>query len=77
MFKRKEKKLRQQIRQCWGKPAGRKTDMGKIALFHNLVSNDEPDAYINDTTWEDLNLDSFFRQIDHTVTPAGSQYLFH
>ena len=77
MFKRKEKKLLHQIRQRWGKPAGRKTDISKIALFHDLISAGKPDAYINNTTWEDLNLDSFFRQIDHTVTPAGSQYLFH
>ncbi len=77
MFKHKEKKLLRNIRRRWGKPAEHKTDMDKIALYHNLISAEKPNDYVSGTTWEDLNLNTLFSRIDHTTTPAGSQYLYH
>ncbi len=77
MLTRRKKNLLHKIRQRWGRPADRKTDLRKTALFHDLLSAGDPDAYLNRTTWEDLNLNSLFTRIDHTTTPAGSQYLYH
>lgn len=35
------------------------------------------DFYIDDITWNDLNMDEIFKLLDYTLSAAGEEYLYH
>lgn len=52
------------------------TDINLISLFHESVKDDK-DSLLSDSTYEDLNMDDFFRSVDFTSSCIGQQVLYH
>lgn len=48
--------------------------MNNIRYYHE---QNRTEHALDDITWNDLNLDTIFRQMNHTRTSAGEEYLYH
>lgn len=64
-----------ELREAWGKPVEQERDMDFIRMYHDLVA--EPEATVDETTWQDLALDEVFAQVDRTRSLPGRQVLYH
>lgn len=53
-------------------------DMEHIRTYYQTRSVQEPDRfYIDDTTWQDLNMDAVYKRINAGLSTAGEQYLYY
>ncbi|NLK42955.1 MAG: DNA mismatch repair protein MutS [Tissierellia bacterium] len=69
---------RAKIKELWGKDHKEKRDFKNIKKLFEFQRGIEGDRfYIDDITWEDLNMDSVFSKIDHTKSLPGMQYLYY
>ena len=66
-----------QLRKNWGKEVTRPRDFSVIADLFNLRREQDNAFFIDDRTWQDLDMDSIFAKIDRTVTIPGQQYLYY
>lgn len=70
-------KLEKRLRAEWGKADTRKRNMDTAGeLFEKLKQKDMPGFYIDDQTWEDLNMDRVFTLLDRTLSTPGEQELY-
>lgn len=63
----------------WGDPTRDEEEysdklLRNIGYYHEQKKTS---ASIDDTTWNDLNMDAVFFQMNHTRTSAGEEYLYH
>ena len=70
-----KKKRREFLRRVWGKPVDEFPDIDLIASYHNLLSPAEDNSIVDEKTWNDLDLDSFFSKIDRNISGIG-QHIF-
>ncbi len=71
-------KVQKKLRAEWGKADSRKRDMDTAGeLFEKLRHEDETSFFIDDQTWDDLNMDSIFILLDRTLSTPGEQLLYH
>ena len=77
----KKKKLIRKLAEAYGKEpdceyyAG---DMDWIRTYYDGCRTDSRDSfYVDETTWNDLNLDEVFRRINACQSTAGEQYLYY
>ncbi len=76
--KNKEKKIKEIIKNQWGKTRKQKRDFSVIRkLFDFLNKNLEIPFTIDDITWSDLDMDVVFSKIDQTMSLPGMQYLYY
>lgn len=76
---RKKKELKERIIAMWGKEPSQKyrqTDMPSIASYYRNLSKNSNDDFIDDITWNDLDMDSVFKRINSTLSSAGEEYLY-
>ncbi|MBI5731400.1 MAG: hypothetical protein HY963_09725 [Ignavibacteriales bacterium] len=68
------KKLRNQ----WGKFSENSTDREISKLLFQFKEKKESEDYytLNDDTWNDLDMDEFFKTVNRAVTPIGAQCLY-
>lgn len=53
-------------------------DMEHIRAYHDARRAREPETFaIDDTTWNDLDMDRLFRRVNPGLTTSGEQYLYH
>ncbi len=68
----------EQLQAEWGKPLARWRDFDAIADYHEWRALEEdPADVLDDRTWDDLNLDLVFAEIDRTRSTIGRQALYH
>ncbi|HPV01034.1 MAG TPA: DNA mismatch repair protein MutS [Clostridiales bacterium] len=76
----KRKKLEQKLTSQWGRiPADdyRDTDMKAISgFFRELIHNGAGTFFIDDITWNDLDMDRVFRRINNTQSTVGEEILY-
>lgn len=77
----KNKKLemfnKERIKNQWGKEHKEKRDFSYIEKLHTfLLERDQSGFIIDNITWTDLNMDSVFSKLDHTMSLSGMQYLY-
>ena len=81
MLPRGKKKLIKQLNEAFGRRPEEDYDPGDmecIRSYYDACLKDERDAfYIDDTTWNDLNMDAIYRQINGCQCTAGEQYLYY
>lgn len=79
--KKKEYQLKMQkeiISKQWGKEHKGKREFTHIEkLYKYLLESQAPNFNIDNITWTDLNMDSVFSKMDHTMSLPGMQYLYH
>ena len=53
-------------------------DMEYIRAYHDLRRGREADAFfVDETTWNDLDMDGVYRRINQARSTSGEQYLYH
>ena len=82
-YHRKHKKLIKYLNLTWGKETARDydyNDLQNIKAYWEIKSKTdirEPSsAYIDDLTWNDLNMDEVFMKINNTESIIGESYLY-
>jgi hypothetical protein len=68
------KKLRE-LREGWGKEIRKKRDFSLIRMYFDYEIG-KGQFYIDDRTWEDLNMDQVFCKLDRTLSSAGQHVLY-
>lgn len=75
-----KRKRRTQIASNWGKTGDQLFRRDSSLSLRNTLrldlSKEDYDAYIDDQTWSDLNLQDLFEQIDISYSSLGEEYLF-
>lgn len=78
--KRKRNELKQKIEEQWGcvpEIGYKDNDMKAIAGFYReFCSNSEGSFYIDDITWNDLDMDGVFRRVNSTQSTVGEENLY-
>lgn len=69
-----EFKRRNKLRSAWGEVGGKNSWL--VSRLFDLTCDGSPEKYVDDKTWNDLEFPKIFSDIDSTITPIGSQYLF-
>jgi hypothetical protein len=67
-----------QLRASWGHPDTSNRDFGTLQYFHQLPRSRraQPSTLIDDSTWNDLNMDAVYAAIDRTCSSAGQCDLY-
>ncbi|MDD4797118.1 MAG: hypothetical protein PHO66_05065, partial [Eubacteriales bacterium] len=59
-------------------PAGKAGDLSSIKRYHIYAAQDEgAEQMVDDTTWNDLNMDDVFARINVCACSVGEEYLYH
>ncbi|MCD8338010.1 MAG: hypothetical protein LUD18_12230 [Lachnospiraceae bacterium] len=66
------------IREQWGKEPDREYDAAEFANISHYYLNKEYDGFqVDDITWNDLDMDHVFCQMNHTRSFIGESYLYY
>lgn len=68
------RRLLREIRETWAQPGAK--DGGLADRYFRLAKADNDSSHVDDRTWNDLEFPRIFTDLDTTITPLGSQYLF-
>ena len=70
-------KALREIRAKWGKKENRKRKFDNMKELFSYVKEDNPEEFfINDQTWQDLNMDELFKELDKTLSTPGEQVFY-
>ena len=75
--RKNQKQLLQKIRNAYGKPSQRRYepgDLDKISHYYKRIKEDR--FYIDDITWNDLDLDSMYMMVNQTISSPGEDVLY-
>ena len=75
--RKNQKQLLQKIRNAYGKPSQRRYEPGhldKISHYYKRIKEDR--FYIDDITWNDLDLDSMYMMVNQTISSPGEDVLY-
>lgn len=72
----KEEKAISFIRYNWSKVDKRKRNFDDIKVLFNYLKKENKDFYIDDQTWQDLNMNDVFSVLDRTYSYQGEQFLY-
>lgn len=76
-MRERKRKLRERIEKLWGELPDREYRDGDLEAISHYFRNRKKDGFqIDDITWNDLDLDRLFVQMNHTWTSAGEEYLY-
>ncbi len=73
----KKNNLKNKIRDQWGKEKIMNRNFNLISIYHDLIKSNTNQQYIDENTWNDLNMNSVFSKIDRNVSTVGSQFLYN
>jgi len=66
-----------QIQEQWGKVTSRKRNFDDIGHYFHSNKTGEDKTHIDDSTWNDLNMNELFSLIDRTITSPGESALYN
>ena len=79
-IRKSKKNLKQRIIRSWGKPPAGKYDPGDVesisSCFRNYKKAESAPFFIDDITWQDLEIDDLFKRLNGTETTAGEEFLY-
>lgn len=76
-------RLKRQIQRLWGSEERYLIDQNikdfesVSRLFNNIKENNSPNFFIDDITWNDLDMNQVFNRLNHTMSVCGEQYLYY
>ncbi|HIQ97130.1 MAG TPA: hypothetical protein IAB26_11280 [Candidatus Limivivens merdigallinarum] len=74
---RQRKRIQAKIRSTYGKRPVREYDLVEFdAISHYFQQKQKKGSYIDDITWNDLDLDTIFMLMNHTWSCIGESYLY-
>jgi len=72
------RKALRETRAKWGMKDNRKRDFDNMKDLFNYVKEEKPNEfYINNQTWQDLNMDEVFKELDKTLSTPGEQAFYN
>jgi len=78
---KRNREIKKRIERNWGVEVEEKykeDDLKTIAeYFNNKKDAQESKFFIDEITWNDLNMDSIFKKINTTESSPGEQYLYN
>ncbi len=75
--KRKEKQFVDWLYQNYGQLPEREFSQERYSRVGSYFERHRQEGQIDDITWNDLNMDAFFRQINYTFSASGEEYLYY
>ncbi len=74
-----KKKTRQRLLSEFGRATARSSFVSdSIFAFHHIVKEQNPgEPFIDDVTWNDLDMDEIFLRINSCLSSVGEEYLYH
>lgn len=73
----RQKRFREQMKAQWGQASKRSYSPQQMEkLTHYFYLKEQNDFVIDDITWKDLDMDRVFRQMNHTNSSIGEEYLY-
>ncbi|MCU7494933.1 MAG: hypothetical protein HF314_14420 [Ignavibacteria bacterium] len=71
------KKRLERLRQAWGLPLDRIPNFDLIKNYHDLVSKNSNEEFVDEKTWADLDMNNLYSLLDRNISGPGRQYLYH
>lgn len=75
--KQKEKKFIKDLYENYGQFPQKKYEAAQYDSIRKYFENHKKDFVIDDITWNDLDMDAVFMQMNHTYSSAGEEYLYY
>lgn len=75
--KQKEKKFIKDLYKNYGQFPQKKYETAQYNSIRKYYENHKKDYVIDDITWNDLDMDVVFMQMNHTYSSAGEEYLYY
>ncbi|MDE6606590.1 MAG: hypothetical protein K2K54_02370 [Lachnospiraceae bacterium] len=75
--KQKEKKFIKDLYENYGQFPQKKYEAAQYNSIRKYFENHKKDFVIDDITWNDLEMDAVFMQMNHTYSSAGEEYLYY
>ncbi len=78
--KRSRRAFTARVRAAYGSiPQGNKDDIAPMRAYHGYAAEEagEGETFIDDTTWNDLNMDDVFLRVNICHTSIGDECLYH
>ena len=82
MFQSEKRNLFLKLKEEWGRNESKKITPEEAkripGYFCHLIKKEKiKGPYIDDITWNDLDMDSVFQRVDHTRSSVGQEYLYY
>ena len=75
--KRQEKNFLDRVKKSWGQAPDREYTYEEFeSISHYARRHQGEDFFIDDITWNDLDMDRIFMLINNTVSSCGEEYLY-
>lgn len=75
-YSNEKKRFLIKIRQDYGKPPNKEYAEGRISVMADAGKKQNPPSYIDDITWNDLDMDRVYMRMDYTFSAAGEEALY-
>ena len=75
--KRAEKTLLTRLKKNFGEAPKRNYKQDDLDHLQGYYKNHSTDYQIDDTTWNDLNMDGVFARMNYCLSATGEEYLYH
>lgn len=75
--RKREKKFIKDLYTNYGQFPNKKYEAAQYNSIRKYFENHKDGFFIDDITWNDLDMDAVFMQMNHTYSSAGEEYLYH
>ena len=75
--RKREKKFIKDLYTNYGQFPNKKYEAAQYHSIRKYFENHKNGFFIDDVTWNDLDMDAVFMQMNHTYSSAGEEYLYH
>lgn len=75
--KKKEKKFIEDLYTNYGQFPNKKYEAAQYNSIRKYFEKHKEGFFVDDITWNDLDMDAVFMQMNHTYSSAGEEYLYH
>lgn len=75
--KKREKKFAKSLYEDYGKLKKKNYSMERFVRIASYYEKHKREGQLDDITWNDLNMDEIFKEMDHTLSATGEEYLYY
>lgn len=74
--KKKKRDFIQKLKNDYGKPSSKQYPDGRLQSVKGYAVRKKNAFWLDDITWNDLDMDRMFQQLDYSYSAAGEEYLY-
>ena len=72
-----KKRMRKRLLREWGSPIEDEYSTEKLQAVAEYYRDHEPSIFVDDITWNDLDMNRVYQQMNHTKSAMGQEYLYY